>query len=311
MPGLELAVGFLARPVVDDGAVRPRAGDAVERKVAQLRVLAAERFEMVGGDELVDLALRRLFVDPVEESGDGGAVALLRRFLAGDLGRVLDRLGQDRRVAQRQDLRAGLVQRFEDRGDRALRIDHDRLAVELGKRAFERRALVEADAVAEMLANVGTDLFRRDEQVGRAVGVDQRIGERDRRVGHVGAADVECPGDGIERRQHRRIGMVLGQPVADLGPLFGRGLASILIRLDDQVRLRGFGPVLPDLVDRIARDRHQLGAAAGQPFLRLLHPVAGVQPGVVADARALGRMLLEPLRGARLRHRLVAPFGRR
>ena len=55
---------------------------------------------------------------------------------------------------------------------------------------------------------------------------------------------------------------------------------------------------------------HQLGAAAGQRLLGLLHPVARVQPRVVADARALGRMVLQPLGGAGFGHRLVAPFGR-
>ena len=173
------------------------------------------------------------------------------------------------------------------------------------------RALVQANAVAEMLADVGPDLLAGDEQVGGAVGVDQRISQRDRRVGHVGAADVERPGDRIERRQHRRVGMMLGQPVADLGALLGRRLAGILVGLDDEVRLRRLGPVVPDLVDRVAVDRHQLGAAAGERFLRLLHPVAGVQPRIVADPRALGRMLLEPFGRARLGHRLVAPLGRR
>ena len=88
--------------------------------------------------------------------------------------------------------------------------------------------------------------------------------------------------------------MLLGEPVADLGALLGRRLAGILVGLDDEMRLRRLGPVLPDLVDRVAVDRDQLGAAAGERFLRLLHPVAGVQPGIVADPRAFGRMLLEP-----------------
>ena len=74
--------------------------------------------------------------------------------------------------------------------------------------------------------------------------------------------------------------------------------------------LRGLGPVGPDLVDRVAIDRDQFGAPACERFLRLLHPVARVKPGIIADASAFWRMLLEPLRGARLGDRLVAPFGR-
>src|SRR5437763_1567926 len=83
---------------------------------------AAKRFEMVGRDQFVDLAFGRFLVDPVEEARDGRSIASLGALLAGDLGRILERLGKHRRVAHRQDLGAGLVERLEDRGDRALRV---------------------------------------------------------------------------------------------------------------------------------------------------------------------------------------------
>ena len=60
-----------------------------------------------------------------------------------------------------------------------------------------------------MLANLRSDLLGRDEEVGGAVGVDDRVSERDRRVSNVGAADVEGPGDGIERGEDRRVGVML------------------------------------------------------------------------------------------------------
>ncbi len=142
-------------------------------------------FEVVGGLQFVDVALGRFLVDPVQEARDDRAVARLGGLLAGDLDRVLDRLGQHRRVAHRQDLRPRLLERLEDRGDRALGIDDDRLALELAERALELRALVQPDAVAEMLADLGPDLLAGDEQVGGAVGIDQGIGQRDRGVGHV------------------------------------------------------------------------------------------------------------------------------
>ena len=110
----------------------------------------------------------------------------------------------------------------EDRRHRALRVDHHGLALELAERGFELRALVEAHAVAEMLANVGPDFLAGHEQIGGAVGIDQRISERDRRMGHVRPADVKRPGDRIERGEHRGVGVLLGQPVADFGPLLGR-----------------------------------------------------------------------------------------
>ncbi len=114
----------------------------------------------------------------------------------------------------------------------------------------------------------------------------------------------------FECGQHRRVGVLRREPVADLGTLLGRRFARISVGLDDEVSLRCFGPVLPNLVDRVPRHWHQLGAAAGERFLRLVDPVARVQPRIVADPRALGRMLLQPFRGARLGDRLVAPLGR-
>ena len=78
------------------------------------------------------------------------------------------------------DLRAGLVQRLEDRRDRALRIDRDGLAFQLAECRLECVALVQPHAIAEMLANLGADLLRVDEQVGGAVGVDERKGQGDR-----------------------------------------------------------------------------------------------------------------------------------
>ncbi len=54
------------------------------------------------------------------------------------------------------------------------------------------------------------------------------------------------------------------------------------------MRLGGFGTVGPDLIDRIAIDRHQLGAPACERFLRLLYPVARVEPGIVSDASSFG-----------------------
>ena len=130
--------------------------------------------ETVGGGQFVELALGRLLFDPFEETRDGRAVAGLGALLPGDLGRILDRLGQHRRVAQRQDLGAGLLERFENRPDRALGVDRDGLALEVGERGLEFRPLVDANAIAEVLADRGIDLLSRDEQVGGAVGVDDR-----------------------------------------------------------------------------------------------------------------------------------------
>ena len=103
--------------------------------------------------------------------------------------------------------------------------------------------------------------------------------------------------------------MLLGQPVADLGALLGRRLAGILVGLDDEVRLRRFGPVRPDLVDRVAlRPRPARRRALASASFAFFTQSRVCSHGIVADPRALGRMLLEPLRRAGLGHRLVAPL---
>jgi hypothetical protein len=74
-------------------------------------------------------------------------------------------------------------------------VDDHRLALELTQRALELRALVQANAIAEMLADIGTDLLARNKQVSGAVGVHNRIGQGDGRVSHVLAANIERPSD--------------------------------------------------------------------------------------------------------------------
>ena len=95
----------------------------------------------------------------MQEPGDGRAIAGLRGFLTGNLGRVFERLWKDGRIAQRQDLGARFVERIEDRGDRALGVDDDGLALELRECGLESIALVEPDAVSKMLAHLGPDLL--------------------------------------------------------------------------------------------------------------------------------------------------------
>ncbi len=294
---------------MDDGAVGAGARDGVEAQIPEVARFLAEGLEARRRAELVDAASGRLARKPVQEARQRRAVARLRRPVAGDLDLVLDRLGQDRGVALRDDFRPGRVQRLEDRRHRPLGIDRHGLAGERGERRFEVAPLVQAHAVAEMRADIVADLLGSDEQVGGAVVMDEGEGERDRGPLHVLAAHVEGPGDRIERRQHRGVGLLLLQPVRHLLPLGGGALAGIDVGVDDQPRPRGLGPVGPDRVDRVAAHRDQLRALVGERLARLLHPVLGVQPGIVADPPAVGRVRLEPVGDAGLGHRLVAPVG--
>ncbi len=174
--------------------------------------------------------------------------------------------------------------------------------------AGEGVARVDADRVAEMLGDILADLLRRDEQIGGAVGIDQGISQRDRSALDVLPAHVEGPGDRVERGQDRGVGLGLGQPVGDFLALVGGRTAGEKIGLDHQARVRGQRPVGPDRIDGVGVDRDQGGAFLGKRPGRLFDPGLGVEPGIVADPRALGRMLGQPGCDAGLRDRLITPL---
>ena len=292
---------------MDDRAVRPGAGNRVEAEVPEVAAFLAEALQFRRGRHLVDAALRRLDLQPVQEARERRTVPCLCRAMAGLFDRILDRLGQDRGIAARDDMGAGLVQRLEDRRHGALRVDRDRLAGERPQSRLELAPFMHAHAIAQMLADVVADLLAVDEQVGGAVVADQREGEGDRGSLNVLAADVERPGDRIQCGEHGGVRFLLLQPVGHVLALGRRALARIDIGMDDQSRPARFGLVGPDLVDRVLPDRDELRPLVGERVLRLRHPLFGVQPGIIADPPAVRRVLLQPVCDAGLRHRLVGP----
>ncbi len=122
-----------------------------------------------------------------------------------------------------------------------------------------------------------------------------QIGQGDRRALDILPADIEHPGNRIERRYDHRIEAFLLQPFGNLPTLVGARSAGQRLVLQERRGGRGFGPVLPHCVDRIAVDRDQFGAALLQRLAHRLAPAARVQPRIEADARALLGILGQPL----------------
>ena len=118
LAGFERPVGALARPVVDDGAVRPGAGDRVEAEIAEEIALPPEARQPVDGGELVDLALRRGLGQPMKEARHRRPIAAMGAARALELGLVLAGLGQQAGIVALDDACPRLRQPVEDPGGR-------------------------------------------------------------------------------------------------------------------------------------------------------------------------------------------------
>ena len=192
------------------------------------------REQPCGGGQLGLAALGAFLLHPAQEAHHRRAVADRGGAVPGDLGGVLDRLGQHHRIAKRQHLGAACFQRLRDGGNGALGIGHDTLARKAGQIPLERRAVVQPYRIAQMRPHLGRDLLRGHEQVGFAVRMDDGIGQSDRRMRDIGPAHVQRPGDRVERRQHHGVRPLFGQPFADPRTLGGRAFARHRIVLNGQ-----------------------------------------------------------------------------
>ena len=210
----------------------------------------------------------------------------MRRLDARDFDIILDRLVDHRRIAVPFDNCPRLAQPGDNRLDRAFGINCDALARQMIKLVGKGSARQDGDGVAEMAAHFGRQLGVVDEQFSGAIGVQQRKGQRHRGAADVCPANIESPGNRIERGHHRRVELMRLEPLADGGALVGARTAGIAFGLHGQRRIAGDRPVAPHRVDRVGGDRHQRRADRLQRFAHRRDPLLAVQPCVVADACA-------------------------
>ncbi len=296
--GRDRDVRLLVHLVMRQRGMAARGTDGVEAGVLEVGAETAEFAQFGRSAQLVHFAGRGVFGNPAQEAHHRGAVARLGIAMALLFGGGLDRLGQDRRVLCPHDHRSGLIQRVEDARHRTSGVDRHAFVRQALQRGHEFAAVAQRHRIAEMLGELGRDLVGGDEQVGGAIGADYRVGQRHRGVGDVGAAHVHQPGDRIERSDHRRVMALLLEPVGDGIALVGARTPGIAILVRDCLRRRGGGPVAPDRVDRIGVERDQLDPLAGQFPGGGLGPFDPVEPGVIADPRALGGVFRDPFRRA-------------
>ena len=291
-----------------DGAVRAGAGDGVEGQVAQQPGLCAEGLQPVGGCQLIHRALRRLARQPGQEARHRRPVAPVRLAAALQLHRVLAGLGQQAGIGGACHFRPCRLQLFQHRNRRCRRIDADPLARRPQRRQCRQESVGrgQRDLVAEVTARCLAQLGRIDEQADAGIGVQDGEGQRQRRVRHVGAANVQQPGDGFRQGQRRRILARLRQVRRDLPALVCRDHAGMgkIVRHGGGGRRRRL--VSPDRVQRVALDSDQRALRLLHRHLQLFQIVRRVQPGIVAQLRPRRQIGLDPVG-----HRLVGAVDAR
>ena len=195
--------------------------------------------------QFVHAAFGRFLAEPVEIFAHRHAVERLRIAVALRLDAVLDRLGQDRRVPLAHGDRSASFERQRDRRHAIVRIDRHALARKVFQRRLERHAVTDGDGIAQVLPELGRDLFVGDEELRRPVFVRDHIRQRDRGMADIGAADIEQPGDRIERRDHCGVELRILQPLRHFAALFGMAAPGQIVLLDSGHGGRRLRPVLP------------------------------------------------------------------
>ena len=307
--GRDPPVGLAGDAVMHDGAVRSGAGDGRKRNVLQRAGVAAEGFQRFHGVDLGQMARGRLAVDPGEEARQRHRVAAVRVAGALDLDRVLAGLEQRHGIAAAHHLAAGAFDQAAQRVGGSGAVERDRRAAlrQRGKFARQRVRFGDVGGLLEMIARAVGELAVIDEYGWPAVLRHQRIGQRQRRMRDVGAADVEGPGHRMGIRQHQRVDAEPFDLAADALELVALGFAGKLRAVNGdraERRLWAFGPYG---IDGVGVDRDEfrlgLGAGGGQPF----GCRRGVQPWIESEAISGRKMCRQPAFGGGVDQRLDPP----
>src|SRR5262245_14001995 len=317
LSGAELAVRGGRYAIMHDGAIGTGARDRIEADVLKRLRLAADLLEPTRGSDLVERAPGRPAVKPGEKPYNGRPIALVRGARTLDLCGVLARLRQQARVCPPHDAGLAALELAKEPARGRSRIEPYALGYrpELPQPILERlldrdiRPLRSARALGalaigqdlgkpgQMRAGFSPDLFAVHEQLRLAACRHERIGQGHRVVRHIGAANVEEPGNGIRQGQDNNILTLFAQARLQLGDLLLGRLAGIAQRMHDD-RPNGWSGTrgTPDLVDQVrAADGDELDAFGPQFLGQILDHGLGVQPGIETHASTRLQALAEPI----------------
>ncbi len=299
------AVRLLRGAVVDDRAVGTEAADRAEAAVLAVPILPPELPQLVGGRDLGDVALGHGALEPVQEAHHGHAVAAVRLGDGLDLHLVLDRAHGH----QRRD-RAVQRRLAEGVGDPAVgrrRVDPHRQALPAERGQVRPHLAIGRHLRVRTQLALGraVDLARVHVQRAPAVG-DDRIGRDHRRERDVVGADVQQPGDLVQRADDVRLDAGLLHRLAQARQLGLRRLAREAARVDRD-RGQALGRAVgPQGIDRVAAKELHVDAARGQGVCEVGRRGHRDHAGIDAQDLAGAKLGCDP-RGHRRRARLAHP----
>ncbi len=170
--------------------------------------------------------------------------------------------------------------------------------------AFELGGLAHIRDAFEMMPDIVRELAAVEIERWPPLRGHDGEGKRQRGVGDIGAADVEQPGDGMRVGDHKRIRLEpgdLGTQTRNLARRIFAGEPDVMQRHRAERHRRA---VVPDRVDQVGLHCDQRGTRRRARFRKPIGAFDGVQPRVVSDAVAGGRMLLDPPAGRHL-HKML------
>ena len=144
------AVGRTRHTVMHDGAIAARAGNGVERHVAEHASGAAETFQSLGGIDLGQGAAGGMGFEPGQIARQCRAVADMRLAHAFDFEAVLAGLGQLAGIGPLADFRVRPGQAVEDGGGGRRRVHQHALALHRIQRGGEGAGLVHLHRISQM-----------------------------------------------------------------------------------------------------------------------------------------------------------------
>ena len=210
--GRDPPVALAGDAVVHDRAVRTGAGDGRERDVLQRAGVAAEALQRLDGVDLGQRAGGRLRGRSRPESAPAPPHRADARSRVPSISvAILDGLEQADRIVAAHRLAACARYQPAQRVGGARAVERDRCAAlrQLGEFRRQRVRLLDIGRSFEMVAGAVGEFAVIDEDGGTAVLRHQRVGQRQRRVRDVGAADIEGPRHRVRVRQHQRVGAEL------------------------------------------------------------------------------------------------------